>query len=73
LRKKHALMDDANPTALMIANEALTASLLFLNLLDMQERPRMAILKTRFIAATPVNTMQGCTVIFVGFGTESKG
>lgn len=43
-------------------------------LLDMHERVRIPMLSTKFIAATPENTMQGLSVIPVGgCGIESNG
>ena len=45
--------------ALMIAKTAFNALLLFLNFELIRERVRMVMLSTRFMAATPVKTMQG--------------
>jgi len=57
--KKHAPIEVENPTALIIAKMEFNALLLLSNLELLRERARTVRLRTRFIAATPVKTMQG--------------
>jgi len=46
---------------------------IILTLLEAKESHNTHMLKTKFIAATPVKTLQGWSVIGAGCGTESRG
>jgi hypothetical protein len=89
LRKKQEPIAVAKPMALIIVNRALVASLFFLNCMDIniaspnarfphtlddtRSSQKTDRLRKGFMAAIPMNTMQGLSAMGAGCGTWPRG